>query len=486
MQRIIQNGYCRIKYFVQRAFEYFSKIENYCKKWSITGVLSLGACLFIASANAQTTLHKDARKYFTSAVQVINNPTSTSTQMHSAIENLQKAAAIDGAFAGIDYYLGLAHYYQQEYMVANTHFLNYASKTKEVNPDYLLYEGIVKYKLTENETAQNYLQEFLNSLAADKDRYKDSLARRNLQLSKQSQTLMSKILPSKKQAIFDVNTETNDEYYPVLTSDRKKMLFNRMETDSLTGLPVNRIYWYVFEGDTLGPNPRPLPFNNIEKKEFILTSMNSTGKKILLVAKDNNGNYDVYESEWMVREFAAPIKMFSQINSYADEKFATYGHNDSLIYVISNRPGGYGGYDIWKINNTPRILYESMINLGPVINTEYNENYIATVNNSPTLFFSSEGHLNIGESDIFRTRLEYGQYTRPVNLGYPINTTGNENTFFPYPTANMGLSTIKNASLDIVITYLPPKAKKPAYIMQEQYLEDHPLGKTTIITPKDE
>ena len=102
------------------------------------------------------------------------------------------------------------------------------------------------------------------------------------------------------------------------------------------------------------------------------------------------------------------------------------------------------------------------------------------------MFFSTEGHLNIGESDVFRTRLEAGQYTRPVNLGYPINTTADENTFFPYPTANMGLSSQKNSTWDIVITYLPPKAKKPAYILQEQYLEDAHLGKVTIITPKDE
>jgi hypothetical protein len=481
MQRIIYQNHYPKKYL---PVEYFLKVGAFYKKLIFVSIAMFGWLMMLPLA-AQT-LHKDARKYFSTSVQVINNPKSTEVQINGAIGNLQKALAIDAQYADIDYYLGMGYYNLHEYVMANQYFLSYASKTKDVIPDYLLYEGIVKYKLTENETAQNYLQEFLNSLAADKDRYKDSLARRNLQLSKQSQTLMSKILPSKKQAVVDVNTETCDEYYPVLTSDLKKMLFNRLETDSLTGQTVNRIYWYVFEGDTLGPNPRPLPLNNIEKKEFILTSINSTGKKILLIAKDNNGNYDVYQSEWMVREFAAPVKMYSQINSYADEKFATYGHNDSLIYIISNRPGGYGGYDIWKINNTPRIIYESMINLGPVINTEYNENYIATVNNSPTLFFSSEGHLNIGESDIFRTRLEYGQYTRPVNLGYPINTTGNENTFYPYPTANMGLSTLKNASLDIVITYLPPKAKKPAYIMQEQYLDDHPLGKTTTITTKDE
>ncbi len=449
----------------------------------ITFILSF---LFTLSIRSQTTIHREAKKYYQNAVQLIEKKNFENGQLNTAVENLLKAYEIDPTYGNISFYLGMAYYYLTDYYTADKYFLKYRSLVEQMHPDYYLYEGIVKYKLTDNTAAQEHLQYFLNTMAADKDRFKDSMARRGLQLSKQSQTLMSKILPSKKEPYSAINTIEYDEYYPILSSDRKKIIYNRLETDSTTGKPINRIYIYFIEGDTIGPNPRLLPLNNIENREFIITSMHTNGKRILLISKDNKGLYDIYESEWMVREFTAPLKMYSQINSYADEKFATYGHNDSLIYVVSNRPGGYGGYDIWKINYNSRYINESMINLGPTINTEYNENYIATVNNSNLLFFASEGHLNIGESDIFKTRLEYGQYTRPVNLGYPINTTGNENTFFPYPSANMGLSTLKSTSWDITITYLPPKAKSPAYIMEEQYLEDAKLLKSTVIIPKDE
>lgn len=470
---------------MQRINIVYSKIHSYrFRLLKIAGLLLL--FILTNKSFAQVTINKDAKKYFQKAVLIIDKKDFANNNLDIAIENLQKAGELDPAYPEISFYQGMSFYYKKEYIKADEYFIQYRSLTKNVAPDYYLFEGIVKYKLSDNNSAQEHLQGFLNTFASDKDKHKDSLARRHIQLSKQSQTLMSKKLPSKKEPISAINTEMYDEYYPILSSDRKKIYFNRIETDTTTGKPINRIYVYYTEGDTNGPNPRLLPLNNFEKKEFIITSVNTTGKKILLVSKDNNGLYDVYESEWMIREFTAPRKMYSQINSYADDKFAMYGHNDSLIYVISNRPGGYGGYDIWKINNTTRILYETMINLGPVINTEYNETYIATVPNSNVLFFTTEGHLNIGESDIFRTRLEAGQYTRPVNLGYPINTTEDENTFFPYPTANMGLSSQKNSTWDIVITYLPPKAKKPAYILQEQYLEDARLGKTTVVTPKDE
>lgn len=435
--------------------------------------------------HGQDLIHKDARKLYDNAVQILEKNDFKNNKLNKAIDYLLKASDIDSSFNNVNYYLGLGFYYQNEYASSDFYFNRYKKNNSQPIGDFYLYNGIVKYKLTDNSTAIEYLNIYINSDISLKNGYKDSLARRNIQLSKQSQTLMSKTLPSKKELIDPINSKTEDEFYPLLTPDRKKILFNRTEKDS-SGKLLNKIYQYSFEPDSSEENPRLLPINNIENREFILTSINSTGKKILLISKDDKGMNDVYESEWMVFEYTAPRKLYSQINSYADEKFATYGHTDSLIYVISNRPGGYGGYDIWKINYSSKLIYESIINLGPVINTEYNENYIAALNNTNIIFFSSEGHLNIGESDIFRTRLECGQYTRPVNLGYPINTTADENTFYPYPTANMGLSTVKNQSWDINTTYLPPKAKRPGYILLEQYLEDAPLGKTTIVTPKDE
>ena len=445
-------------------------------------IFTLG--LAILNSYGQQVIHKDAKKFYKAAVVILGKKNIDPVQLNNAFSNLKKAYEIDSSYADIRLYLGVAYFYKSEYQQADIQFTNYKSMVKNIDANYFLYGGIVKYKLTDNITAQENLQYYLNTFGGNQ--YLDSIAKRHLQLAKQSQTLMSKTLPSKKEIYSAINTEEYDEYYPILSADRKKIYFNRLETDTTSGKDINRIYIYFIEGDTMGANPRPLLLNNIENKEFIITSVNNNGKKILLISKDNNGLYDIYESEWMVREFAAPRKMYSQLNSYADDKFATYGHNDSLIYIISNRPGGYGGYDIWKINYNSRIINESMINLGPLINTEYNENFIATVSNSNLLFFASEGHLNIGESDIFKTRLEYGQYTRPINLGYPINTTNDENSFYPFPTANMGLSSQKNASWDIITTYLPPKAKKPAYIMQEQYLDDAKLGKTSIITPKDE
>lgn len=447
----------------------------------VTILLFLFSCIV---SHAQDAIHKDAKKYFQHSVDKLSNKFITDKELKDVITNLNKALEIDPKYPDIKYYLGIAYISTEQFSEAFQHLENYKQQCRESRSTFYLYYAVACYRLNNNLAAQENLQYYLSNFSGNPEN--DSVANRYMQLSKNSQTLMAKLLPSKKESISAINTDEFDEYYPILTPDRKKILFNRLETDSLTGKPKNQIYIYYIDGDTTGPNPRKLPLNNIENKEFVITSIHNSGKKILLISKDSKGLNDIYESEWMVYEFGIPRKMYSQINSYADDKFAAYGHNDSLIYVISNRPGGYGGYDIWKINYNSRYIYESMINLGPGINSEYDENYIATVNNSNLIFFTSEGHLNIGESDIFRTKLEYGQYTRPINLGYPINTTRNESSFYPYPSANMGLSTIKNNSLDIIITFLPPKAKSPAYIMEEQLLGDSQYIKSNIIIPRDE
>jgi ribosomal protein L17 len=96
---------------------------------------------------------------------------------------------------------------------------------------------------------------------------------------------------------------------------------------------------------------------------------------------------------------------------------------------ISDRPGGYGGLDLYiskKINGD----WGPAVNLGPVINTSLNEDRPFLINNGKTLFFSSQGHITIGGYDLFRSDLQTNNiWSNPLNLGYPLNTP-DDNIFF--------------------------------------------------------
>jgi outer membrane protein OmpA-like peptidoglycan-associated protein len=96
------------------------------------------------------------------------------------------------------------------------------------------------------------------------------------------------------------------------------------------------------------------------------------------------------------------------------------------LYFVSNRKGGYGGYDIWKSVLTDKGWGEPQ-NLGPNINTAYNEQSPFIHADDSTLYFCSNGWPGMGGQDLFVSKLgKDGVWQKPVNLGYPINTNGDE------------------------------------------------------------
>jgi tetratricopeptide (TPR) repeat protein len=95
----------------------------------------------------------------------------------------------------------------------------------------------------------------------------------------------------------------------------------------------------------------------------------------------------------------------------------------NTIYFAADAPGGYGGKDIYRITKMPDGRWSKPMNLGPTINTPYDEESPFIHPDGVTLYFSSKGHKNIGGYDVFKTtKLEDGNWTTPENMGYPINS----------------------------------------------------------------
>lgn len=127
-------------------------------------------------------------------------------------------------------------------------------------------------------------------------------------------------------------------------------------------------------------------------------------------------------------KWETPQKMGKEVNSQFIETSACFSNDTSCIYFSSNRPGGYGGKDIYRLKKLPNGRWALPQNLGPTINTAYDEDSPYLHPDGVTLYFSSKGHNTIGEYDIFKTvlDLETNQFSKPENLGYPINSVGND------------------------------------------------------------
>jgi len=170
----------------------------------------------------------------------------------------------------------------------------------------------------------------------------------------------------------------------------------------------------------------------------IFISCLSADGKLLFLSKDDNYNSDIYVSSFNGKSWSAIVKLNKNINTKYWESHGFISETGDQLIFASDRPGGFGGLDLYvsrKVNGD----WGPAVNLGPEINTEFNEDRPFLINNGKSLFFSSQGHENIGGYDLFRSDLQSnGLWNKPKNLGYPINTPDDEIFFMPIGDGKSG------------------------------------------------
>lgn len=108
------------------------------------------------------------------------------------------------------------------------------------------------------------------------------------------------------------------------------------------------------------------------------------------------------------------------------------------IYFTSDRPGGYGGTDIYYAEIHERGGIQTPVNAGPVVNTEGNEMF-PFINEEGKLFFSSDGHVGYGQLDVFSTiSNEEDEIVDIINLGTPINSSSDDFAYYGMPNGLEG------------------------------------------------
>jgi hypothetical protein len=141
--------------------------------------------------------------------------------------------------------------------------------------------------------------------------------------------------------------------------------------------------------------------------------------------RDHDGG-DVYISKLKGNEWSRPKAIEAPINSKYQENSATFSFDGRGLYFVSDRPGGYGGKDIYFSRADKNGNWSEPINLGAAINTKYDEIGVFMLPDGKTLYFSSKGHYTMGGYDVFKTVFENGKWLEAINLGYPINSADND------------------------------------------------------------
>lgn len=163
------------------------------------------------------------------------------------------------------------------------------------------------------------------------------------------------------------------------------------------------------------------------------TSSLSYDGKILILYRDDNFDGNLYVSFFKNGEWTKIEPLGENINTKYWESNGSLSKDNTKLYFTSNRVGGYGDLDIYVSDIQPDGTWGIPKNLGPVINSRWNENSPFVTENG-YLFFTSEGHKGMGGYDVFYSIKTGTTWSEPKNMGYPLNTT-DDNIFF-YPVMN--------------------------------------------------
>ena len=161
------------------------------------------------------------------------------------------------------------------------------------------------------------------------------------------------------------------------------------------------------------------------------TALSWDGNTMIIYRNDDFiGN--LYRSRYVDGRWTAMEKLGDNINTKYWESHGALSKDGNRLYFTSNRKEGYGGLDIYRSEKNPNGSWGPPVNLGPTINSRYNEETPIITENGKILYFSSYGHYNMGGYDVFYSMVdENGEWGEPINLGYPINTTDDDLFYQP-------------------------------------------------------
>ncbi|MGC9341108.1 MAG: hypothetical protein ACP5E3_00255, partial [Bacteroidales bacterium] len=166
------------------------------------------------------------------------------------------------------------------------------------------------------------------------------------------------------------------------------------------------------------------------------------GTELLMVKTNAFGNKDLYISR-LEGDFWSNAEELPW-NTLRDEDHASFSTDGTKILFSSDRRGGYGKLDLWMSKRLNENNWSAPQNLGPIINTEEDETSGFFVMQDQHLYFSSKGHFNMGGYDVFFSEKDGTRWTDPVNIGYPVNTTGDNRYFQPVEDGTVAYISLYN------------------------------------------
>jgi len=382
-------------------------------------LLMLLLCLpfFVLAQQPYSTNNKEAIKFYVLANQSINYQ-----QYKEAASQLNQAIAADDQFVEAHNQLGNVYRYTHLYAEAALQFTRAISLNPNYNRAMYLNLGDVDIMLGKYAEAKTMLLQYTNfNEILPKDR---ATAQKLLVDCGFSLNAIQHPVDFKPENLgTSINTNA-DEYLPNVTADESTLIFTRKIGNNEDFYQSKRVknQWT----NAVGLSSK---INTPEYNEGA-QSLTQDGQYLFFTGcnrPDGLGRCDIFLTHKNSTDWDKPFNLGAPINTAGWESQPSISADGKTLYFVSLRKGGYGGYDIWKSTITDKGWSEPE-NLGPNINTPYDEQSPFIHPDDQTLYFSSNGWPGLGSKDLFLSRKgPDGKWQKPENLGYPINSSGEEN-----------------------------------------------------------
>lgn len=234
-----------------------------------------------------------------------------------------------------------------------------------------------------------------------------------------------------------INTEL-PEYLPSVSADGTVLVFSRMIDGQ------EDLYFSSYDGNSWS-RAVPLDAINTEHYNEAGQCISADGHTIVYTGCNmpgGLGSCDLYISYLENGKWTRPKNMGAPMNTPGWESQPSLSADGSTLYFASDRLGGYGLKDIWFSERSPDGVWSTPKNIGAPVNTLKNDGSPFIHPDNETLYFMSDGLPGMGGTDIYLSRRqEDGSWGTPVNLGYPINTSGNEGALVVSPAGDIAYYT---------------------------------------------
>lgn len=339
--------------------------------------------------------------------------------------------------ATVLYYVGYCNFRLKKIEEATTHLKKAVATNKDVKPETHLVLGKIylsEGKIDDALTAFNTYKASAKAKQAQEEEVDVFISHCN-----NAKKIMATPLDTK---IDNLGTAVNTKYAdktPCVSADGRKLVFTSRRpetTDSPRDVEGDGDFFediYISLWDTINHKwlaAESVPGNVNTDAHDAATSISPDGKQIFIYKNDIKDNEsrggDVFVSKIVSNKWKTPEPMGKPINTSYWEGGACISPDGKTLYFISERKGGFGHADIWMVKRISKTEWGKPVNLGPEVNSEFDEVGVFLAPDGKTLFFCSNGKGSMGSYDVFKSILTGDKWGKPENVGYPINTVNSD------------------------------------------------------------